>query len=93
MVLWHVYGGRFIRPVVHLQQSAAVQHSDLPAKCDVVNMQVRHGNHPVHERKHTVVMNWNKQLLPVLQQVRQAVIRPASVLLNHLASQDVLCAM
>jgi hypothetical protein len=23
----------------------------------------------VHEVKHTVVMNWNKQLMPVLQQV------------------------
>lgn len=40
----------------------------LPA--GVVPLQVRHGNHSVHERNHTVVMNWNKQLLPVLQQVR-----------------------
>lgn len=36
-----------------------------------VRLQVRRGNHPVHETRHTVVMNWNKQLVPVLQQVRR----------------------
>lgn len=35
-------------------------------------LQVRRGNHPVHEQRHTVIFNWNKQLLPVLQQVREA---------------------
>lgn len=32
-------------------------------------VQVRRGNYRVQEHHHTVVMNWNKQLLPVLQQV------------------------
>lgn len=26
----------------------------------------------MHEQRHTVIFNWNKQLLPVLQQVRGA---------------------
>lgn len=34
-------------------------------------VQVRRGNHRVVERRHTVMLNWNKQTLPVLQQVRE----------------------
>lgn len=43
-----------------------------------IAVQVRRGNHTVHERHHTVVMGWNKQLMPVLQQVGCANIGQAS---------------
>eukprot|EP00878_Enallax_costatus_P024281 GHUV01025906.1.p1 GENE.GHUV01025906.1~~GHUV01025906.1.p1 ORF type:complete len:571 (+),score=147.54 GHUV01025906.1:313-2025(+) len=33
---------------------------------------VRRGNHPVIEQNHTVVLNWNQQTLPVLQQIAKA---------------------
>jgi hypothetical protein len=31
--------------------------------------QVRRGSHPVLESRHTVLLNWNQQALPVLKQV------------------------
>jgi len=36
-------------------------------------VQVRRGNYRVQEHHHTVIMYWNKQLLPVLQQVGDGV--------------------
>lgn len=57
-----------------------------------ITPQVRHGNHPVHERGHTVVMNWNRQTLSVLQQVSHAwcYVDQGSNYLDHKLFIDIL---